>query len=329
MGLMHQGFSRRCLFVVLTVIFLSGNGLSAQTGDQQIQLRHEQGRNRLRILIGDAEKLVYRYGPDVDLVHFYPVRSPSGRSMTVQQTDPFPHHRSFWFADEVRLEEGDPVHFYNALYSKVEEGERKGQFQHRIRHQEFDRMKLSGSRLQLNARLVWEQQFEEPVLDEHRNIRLHALGAGEYLLDITFTVQASYGDVTFVSDKTHYAWPYIRMNERFNVKNGGGTITNSSGGVNKSGTNMKPAKWVDYSAPVDGQHEGLAMFSHPDNPQPHRWLTRDYGCFGPRRIDRRSGSAFTLEKGETLSRRVGIYVHRGDVASGQVKAMYHKYKSLD
>ena len=108
-------------------------------------------------------------------------------------------------------------------------------------------------------------------------------------------------------------------------RQGGGTITNSEGGVNQKGTHNQVANWVDYSGTVDGETAGLAVFSHRDNQQPHRWLTRDYGTFGPRREDTRSGKPFTVTKGESISQRVGVLVHRGDVKSGSVARRYDQY----
>ena len=35
-------------------------------------------------------------------------------------------------------------------------------------------------------------------------------------------------------------------------------------------------------------------------------------------ILKKSGKSFVLENGETISQRFGIYVHRGDVKSGNV-----------
>jgi hypothetical protein len=68
-----------------------------------IEFQPDEARGQMQIQIGGKEALVYCYGTNVDLPHFYPVRSPSGKSMTVLQTEPFPHHRSFWFADTVQL----------------------------------------------------------------------------------------------------------------------------------------------------------------------------------------------------------------------------------
>jgi hypothetical protein len=150
------------------------------------------------------------------------------------------------------------------------------------------------------------------------------LGAGEYLIDMQFKVHAAYGDVVFAGDWIHYAWPLVRMHPQFSVDKGG-RITNSEGGINQKGTNHQVARWVDYSNQVEGVAEGLAIFSAPDNEHPHRWLTRDYGTFGPRRVDAQSGTHFTLKKGESLKQCVAILVHSGDVSGGRVKERYQQY----
>ena len=173
-------------------------------------------------------------------------------------------------------------------------------------------------------RLLWEMDLTTPVLDESRQVRLVALPDREYFLDLTFTLTASYGDVEFVSDWVHYAWPFIRMHPRFSVDQGG-RITSSTGAINQEQTNGQPARWIDYSNTIDGTTEGLAVFSHPQNPAPHKWLTRDYGTFGPRRSDDRSGIPFTLKRNESLTQRVGILVHRGDVHTGRVSERFERY----
>lgn len=130
--------------------------------------------------------------------------------------------------------------------------------------------------------------------------------------------------MAFTSDAVHYAWPYVRIDPAFSVDKGG-TLTNSEGGVNQKGTCDKEARWVDYSNTVEGVAEGLAVFSHPDNGPPPQWLTRDYGTFGPRRDAARSGKRFTLAKGQSLTQRVGILVHAGDVKAGRVEERYQQY----
>ncbi len=320
---------RRPHTLLAVAIFAAGTLSTAAAAGPDIRVERSDAKGRLRVLIDGQEAFVYRYGPKVDLVHYYPVRSPSGRSMTVQHPERFPHHRSFWFADEVKLGDGRKVNFYNAYYTKAKDNDARTLYRDHIRHVRFrtieTRSGTDHARARIVSDLLWEMDHDKAVLDEERRLRVIALGDGEYLMDITFTVTAAYGPVTFTSDWVHYAWPYIRMNERFNVNSGNGKIVNSAGGVNKAGTNGKEAKWVDYSATVEGTTDGLAIFSHPDNPQPHRWLTRDYGCFGPRRVRKHSGERFTLEKGDSLTRRVGVLVHQGDVKGGRVAERYKAY----
>jgi hypothetical protein len=81
---------------------------------------------------------------------------------------------------------------------------------------------------------------------------------------------------------------------------------------------------VDYSSAGEGA-EGLAFLVHPDSGPSPKWLTRDYGTFGPRRPDEQSGKPFVLKKGESLRQRVGILVHRGDAKAGAAEERYRRW----
>jgi len=291
----------------------------------QIELRRDDEAGRLRVLIDGREILAYQYIHWLDLPHYCPLNTPSGKNMLVQQTEPYPHHRAFWFADTIRLNGEREVSTYNALYS----GQKIGQnaygppFRDRIRHLDITRCESNGSRAVIDTELVWEMDGDRPVLEERRHLVVHALGKGEYLLDMVFELNASFGDVHFVSDDVHYAWPYLRLHPRFSGENGG-TITSSSGATGQEATNMKVARWIDYSNTVEGTTEGIAVFQWPDG-QEHRWLTREYGTFGPRRPDAKSGNPFTLKKGDSILQRVGILVHAGNVKTGRVAKRYKQY----
>jgi len=284
------------------------------------------------VIIDGKEAFVYLHGADLETTCFYPVRSPSGKLMTLKIADAkkkqsYPHHRSFWFTDKIQLEGQRDVNFYASYYGRIDKKDPKSPFRDRIRHVKFTRAEVLKDKpvAHTSMKLVWEADRKTPYLDETRDMRIVAMGKGQYFLDITFAVTATYGDVRFTSDSTHYAWPYVRMHPQFSVDKGG-TITNSEGGVNQKGTHNKVAVWIDYSGVVEGVTEGLAIFSHPDNNHPHKWLTRNYGCFGPRRIDKRSGNKkYVLKKGESLKRRVGILVHCGDVKAGLVAERYKMY----
>ncbi len=300
--------------------------LSGCAAKPAVTLARDDASGTLTVLIGGREAVVYRYGGSLDMPHYWPMRSPSGKNMLVQKTEPYPHHRSFWFADTVKPEGGErDVSFYNALYGgvKTEAGDYVAPFRDRIRHKSFTRLDAAGPRADIEAEVVWETDGGRPVIDEHRRLVVHSLGGGEYLLDLTWTLTAPHGDVLFTSDDVHYAWPFLRLDPAFSGEKGG-RIISDTGAAGQEATNMKPALWIDYSNTVEGAMEGVAVFQWPDGRE-HRFLTREYGTFGPRRPDDQSGKPFTLKKGESISQRAGVLVHKGDVAGGRVRERYGKY----
>ncbi len=291
----------------------------------RIALHNDEAASCLSISVDGAEALAYRYGRQYGFPHFYPVWSPSGKAMTVQESPPYPHHQSFWFADTVQLEGQRRASFYNAIYSRIDKKDPQSGFRDQIVHVAMlPEKQVASDQVETGMRLVWRIDRKAPVLDQEQRVRVVALGGGQYFLDVAYRVTASYGDVHFQSDAAHYAWPYVRIHPQFSVEKGG-RITNSEGGIDQKGTCNKEARWVDYSNTVGGATEGLAIFSHAQNEHPHQWLTRDYGTFGPRRAGAQNGKPFTLGKGQSLDRRVGVFVHRGDVQSAEVAKRYRQY----
>lgn len=307
----------------IAAVLLSATA-AARAAPPRVEIRRDETKNEAAFVVDGQEAIVYRHGADLDLPHFYPIRSPSGRPLTIDRAEPYPHHRSFWLADTVELDGRRKVSFYDAYYSRNEKGRADVAYRDHVRHAEFSPGKVEGDRAAAVIRLLWEMDEKVPVLDERRELSIVALGDGEYFLDIQFTLTAAYGDVRFASDAVHYAWPYVRLAKPWSVDSGG-TITNSTGGRNQAQTNGQTAEWIDYSNTVAGQTEGLTIFSHPQNKHPHRWLTRDYGTFGPRREDEKNGRPFVVRRGESISQRVGVLVHRGDVEKGRVAQRYRQY----
>lgn len=181
----------------------------------RIRLLRDDAQGQLRVMIDGQEAIVYRYGQELDLVHYYPVRSPSGRSMTVQQTEPFPHHRSFWFGDKVQLKGQRPASFYSPFLSRENPKDPQSPFKDRVRHVAFMPAKFPENAAVVRCKIVWEMDRQIPVIEELRELRIVPLEGGQYLLDVTFTLSAPAGDVAFLSDWVHYAWPFVRMNKIF------------------------------------------------------------------------------------------------------------------
>ena len=154
---------------------------AAQAAGEGIELRQDDAQGTLQVSIDGQEAFVFNYGSDVDLPHFYPLRSPFGQSMLVQHPQPYPHHRAFWFADTVQrkgLRVGD---FYEAFYTGPGGRQDPGPpFRDHVRHIRFDKIVISDRQAELEEHLVWEIDNDVPVLQEHRTLRLLALGDGEY-----------------------------------------------------------------------------------------------------------------------------------------------------
>jgi hypothetical protein len=291
----------------------------------RVEIRPDDAAGKLQILIDGREALLYQYAPTLDLPHYWPINSPSGKNMLVQRTEPYPHHRSFWFADTVRLNGGREVSLYNAFYSGRKTGENiyAPPYRDHIRHLRFTRLEAKGGTAAVDASLVWEMDGDRPILEEERRLAFYALSDGEYLLDLTFKLTSAYGEVEFISDEVHYAWPFLRLEKEWSGECGGKIVTDSSA-TGKEATDRKVARWIDYSNTVAGETAGVAVFQWPDG-KDHRWLTREYGCFGPRRPDERSGKPFTLKKGEAITQRVGVLVHKGNSKEGRVAERYALY----
>jgi hypothetical protein len=322
----------RSAFFVTSVLALSCLSRAGGESSNRIDIDFKEEAGRLTVSIDNQIAFVYQFDASVDLPHFDPFNSASGRAMTVKITDPYPHHRSFWVADErVRLAgQAEAAGFYNALYSGVEDKSKSkwptAPFKRRVIHVEFSEFKIKGDTAEFDEKLTWTNG-DVPYLDELRHYRVRALDEGEYLLDFSFQLRATYGKVTIKRDSSHYAIPYIRMNDTFNVERGGGKIVNSQRGENQQGTHDQLANWVDYSAPLDNAEgwEGLACFIHPSQKPPHLWLTRDYGTWGPRAPKGFHNTTFTIPEGKTYDQRVGLLVHQGDAESGQVAKRYQSY----
>jgi hypothetical protein len=287
------------------------------------EIKHDEAAAQLSVMVDGETAIVYQYGSQYALPHYWPIQSPTGKQMTVQHPEPYPHHRSMWIADRVRKVGGPEVDFYHCWKNYRQQDSPAAGFRHFIEHRRFSRVGVDGDVAFVEADLRWVVNESEPVLDEQRTMRVVSLGDREYRVDLRWELRAAYGDVQFLSDAVHYAWPFVRMHPQFSV-DGGAVMTNDHGGRNQKETDGKPALWIDYSATVDGISEGLALFIPADDGA-RKWLTRDYGTFGPRRVDAMSGVPFTLGRGESIVGEAALLVHRGDVTTGQVAKRYEEY----
>ena len=307
-----------------TVLFLATAGcVGVQGATPSLRLDRDDAAGRVVVAEGAHEIVTWQFGEQFAIPHWFPLKSPSGKDLVVQHPEPYPHHRAVWLADKVQLEGGPIVDFYHCFQNQIDKNDASKGYRHFIRQRALPRCEATGDRATLTASLQWLVDGTQPALDDDRTLVVTALGDGEALLDLSWTWTASHGAVTFHSDWVHYAWPYLRMHPQFSVERGG-VLVDDVGRRGQAGTNAQYANWMDYSNTVDGVTEGVAVLLPQDGAW-HKWLTRDYGTFGPRRTDALSGTKFTLAKGESISGSVRLYVHKGDAKTGEVAARYRDY----
>lgn len=86
--------------------------------------------------------------------------------------------------------------------------------------------------------------------------------------------------------------------------------------------------WADLSGDLAGKPEalgGAALLAHPSNRDfPPEWMTRQYGMLA-------SGwpgvKPQTIEKGESVTLRYRLWIHRGNPEAGEISKVYEAYRT--
>jgi len=107
----------------------------------------------------------------------------------------------------------------------------------------------------------------------------------------------------------------------------------AEGLVNMQNIWGKRSNWVDYTAVIDGERLGVAIFDHPENPRhPTHWHARDYGLvaadpFGAQKAfdTEEKETPFKLPKGQKAVFRFRVIIHPGDAETGKVADLYSQY----
>lgn len=114
----------------------------------------------------------------------------------------------------------------------------------------------------------------------------------------------------------------------------GAVLLNSEGLQGTEQIWGKAARWVDYSARIDGVACGVALFDHPGNLRhPTRWHARGYSLcaanpFGLRSFtkDKTQDGGYTLAAGKRLEFRYRVLIHEGLGDRGVLDKAWAEYK---
>ena len=269
--------------------------------------------DRASVERGGQEIAQYYFGKELRRTFLFPIVGPSGKSLTRMghPRDPngHSHHNSFW----VSHHEVGGVGFWN------DQG--KG----RIVHKRVTRYEDTDEEAIIEVINAWNDEAGKTLVEELRTMRFRPLEGGQWLLVLDIQLTAPKQAVTI--GKTPFGIVGVRMAKSIGVRDGGGTIRNSEGGVNEEGVFWKPARWCDYSGQITPQaKEGLTLMDHPSNPNhPTKFHVRDDGWMGTCLT---FDAPHTLEPGVPLKLRYGLFVHAGVPTAEELDAQFAAFAKI-
>jgi len=301
----------------LTLLLATGVCLSAQV---------RFARDQISVDVDGKPFTTFHYGAESGKPYLAPLRSASGKIVTRHfpmeeipgESRDHLHHTGLWFSYDdvngVKFWENDPS------YTKPHIGRIV------VRNAEW---KDGGRTGTLTATMDWRDPDGKVLLAETRNMGF-ASDPALRTIDFTITLTAAV-DVTF-GDTKEGAFA-IRLADAFTERKGA-RMVDADGRATMAKVWGKRSYWVDYTAEVEGERLGVAMFDHPQNPRhPTYWHARDYGLFalnpfGKNAFDPdQEESHWKLPAGQKVVFRWRVAIHPGDVESGHVADLYREYAS--
>lgn len=261
----------------------------------------------------------------------YPVIGPTGQPVTRSYpftppvsggTKDHPHHQSMWFLhDQV-----NGVNFWAANTN-----DNKGDSGPHIAHRKFVDIASRGSMARIVAQNDW-MNGDKRMCEDERTIVFGTGPSDSRWIDFAITIKASDGDVAFGDTKEGTFALRVADTMRVDAKKGG-QIVNSEGQENEAAWGM-PARWVDYTGPVDGETVGIAIMSHPNGFRPvPRWHVRTYGLFAANPFGQKDfphpeaakQGAVTIKKGDSLTLRYRVLLHRGKTDAEMIEQAFSEF----
>jgi Methane oxygenase PmoA len=266
----------------------------------------------------------FHYGSEANKPFLAPLRSASGKIVTrhfpqeevAGESHDHLHHRGLWFSYDdvngVKFWENDPS------YTKPNIGRIV------VRNASWKDGDHSGT---LTAVMEWRDPGGKVLLIENRDMTFYsdpALRTVDFKITLTAAEEVTFGD----TKEGAFA---IRLADNFTEKKGA-KMVDADGRATMANIWGKRSNWVDYTAEVDGERLGVAMFDSPQNPRhPTYWHARDYGLFalnpfGQNAFDQsKEESHWKLASGQKVVFRWRVVIHPGDAETGHVADLYNQY----
>jgi len=245
--------------------------------------------------VDETERLRWHFGPQYPRPFFFPLVGPSsGHSLTRMGHPGAPdhdHHRSIWFAHE----KVSGVNFWSDITTA------------RIRQKQWLAYQ-DGDEAIMAVRLGWYDGHDPKELLEQDVFAAVIPGPErETFVEIQTTFRPVAETLEF--GKSNFGFFAVRVAKELSAFFGGGTLTNSGGGIGEAAIFAKPATWVNYSGEQpNGHKEGITYFDHATNPgHPSAWHVREDGWMAASVC---LASPRTTTRKEPLTLRYLLHAHR-------------------
>jgi hypothetical protein len=298
--------TRRTQIVAALFIFTCGCSLVPAVS-QKVSAKIEKDR----VVVNVDGKLFtcYKFAGSQKYPYFWPINGPlSGKSITTETSEPYPHHHSLLFGCD-RVNGGNYWQDVNERGQILSQGPKIA--------------KASGGRIVLTDTCLWKQPGKQPVIEDTRRITICAPSEKLRIIDFKITMTPLV-DIEIL--KTNHSLFSARVVPELSVESGG-TLINAEGNTSEKGTFGAASPWCDYSGTRDGAVEGIAIFQNPKNRwYPSKWFTRDYGFFSPTPMYWLEGDKLNLARGEKLTLEYRVVVHAGDSKTANIAELFNQYK---
>jgi hypothetical protein len=261
----------------------------------------------------------------------YPVVGPTGKLVTrsfpftspaTDGTKDHPHHQSLW------MTHGD-VNGIDFWGKNINDD--RGNDGPNIIHRDFVKLANEGDLAVIVTRNDW-MNGDKRVCEDERTLKFGSEPDGNRWIDFTITIKAPDADVTFGDTKEGSFSVRVADSMRVDAKKGG-RIVNSEGQLNVDAWGL-PARWVDYTGPIDGEVVGITLMSHPTSFRPTpRWHVRTYGLFAANPFGQKDfpnpgaadQGAVTIKKGDSLTLKYRVWLHRGETDVKRTEEVFRDF----
>ncbi|MBI3837598.1 MAG: PmoA family protein [Planctomycetia bacterium] len=198
----------------------------------------------------------------------------------------------------------------------------------RIEHREFGKV-AGGPQAVIVTHNDWLSPDGSKLQCQDERTLTFGADADRRWIDFEIAIKATGGPVTFGDTKEGSFGMRVASTLRVDSQQGG-KIINSDGQTDGAAWG-KPAAWVDYHGPVEGETVGIAILNHPSSFRfPTYWHVRGYGLFAanPFGLHDFTGTMkgeYTLPAGETLKFRYRVLLHKGDEKAGRIADAFAEF----